>query len=112
MPNTYANIAGKRITGTVDEVSPDGSGLWPAARQWKVTLRCEGRRMTLDYYGGDMAECTIGGVVETLDSDSTNGASFEDWCGDYGYDTDSRAAEATYRAVVKQEKAFNRLLAR
>lgn len=28
--------------------------------------------------------------------------SFENFCGDYGYDTDSRKAEETYRAVVKE----------
>jgi len=30
--------------------------------------------------------------------------SFEDFCSDFGYDTDSRKAEATYHAVVKEWK--------
>lgn len=28
--------------------------------------------------------------------------SFEDFCGDFGYDTDSRRAEKTYKAVLKE----------
>ena len=35
--------------------------------------------------------------------------SFEDFCGDYGYDEDSRKAEKIYRAVVKEYKAVQRL---
>lgn len=32
------------------------------------------------------------------DGYGTTDRGFEDWCADYGYDTDSRAAESTYRA--------------
>jgi hypothetical protein len=31
-----------------------------------------------------------------------NAQSFEDWCVEYGYDTDSRKAERTYKAVERQ----------
>ena len=34
---------------------------------------------------------------------------FEDFCYDYGYDTDSRKAEKTYNAVCKEYKGFSRL---
>ena len=34
------------------------------------------------------------------DADVIDCASFEDWAGDYGYDTDSRAAEKTYRECL------------
>lgn len=109
MPNTYAMSAGKRITGTVEEV-PVSSAPWDgAARQWRVTLRCEGRRMTLDYYGGALAECTIGDVVETLELDNPQGSSFEDWAAEFGYDPDSRRVERTFRTVVQQAKRFDRL---
>lgn len=33
---------------------------------------------------------------------------FEDFCGDFGYDTDSRTAERTYKAVVKEWQKVNR----
>lgn len=35
-----------------------------------------------------------------MDGDAIDHASFEDWAGDLGYDTDSRKAEATYRACL------------
>jgi hypothetical protein len=35
--------------------------------------------------------------------------SFEDFCSDFGYDTDSRKAERTYKAVCKEYKAVDRL---
>lgn len=34
---------------------------------------------------------------------------FEDFCSEFGYDTDSRNAERTYKAVVKEWEAVNRL---
>jgi hypothetical protein len=34
---------------------------------------------------------------------------FEDFCGEFGYDNDSRTAEKTYKAVVKEFKAMERL---
>ena len=34
---------------------------------------------------------------------------FENFCSDYGYDTDSRTAERTYKAVCKEYKAITRL---
>jgi hypothetical protein len=34
---------------------------------------------------------------------------FEDFCGMFGYDNDSRTAEKTYKAVVKEFKAMERL---
>lgn len=34
---------------------------------------------------------------------------FENFCGDFGYDTDSRTAERTYKAVCKEFAAVERL---
>jgi len=34
---------------------------------------------------------------------------FENFCSDYGYDTDSRSAERTYKAVCKEWRAVDRL---
>jgi hypothetical protein len=39
-----------------------------------------------------------------------NADSFEDWCSMYGYDTDSRRAEKTYKAVERQATALARVL--
>lgn len=39
-------------------------------------------------------------VITRLERDPAD--SFEDWCNDYGYDTDSRRAESIYQACQKQ----------
>src|SRR4030095_10369007 len=36
-------------------------------------------------------------------------SSFEDWCSDFGYDSDSRKAESIYRAVQEQAEDFQRM---
>lgn len=41
--------------------------------------------------------------------ESHNPGMFEDFCGDFGYDTDSRKAEATYKAVVEQYLSLARM---
>lgn len=41
-----------------------------------------------------------------------NARSFEDWASEYGYDTDSRKAFATYEQVREQHEAMERLLGR
>lgn len=44
-------------------------------------------------------------VLDCLASDASgyeNAPRFEDWAGEYGYDTDSRRAERTFRAVEAQ----------
>lgn len=54
-------------------------------------------------------------VVHSLVSDGSahfDSQSFEDWCGDFGYDTDSRKAEDTYRTCDEIGKKLMRALGR
>lgn len=44
-------------------------------------------------------------VLDCMASDASGAetaGSFEEWCSEYGYDTDSRKAEKTYSAITKQ----------
>ncbi len=52
---------------------------------------------------------TAGAVLESLMSDDTD-ESFEDWCLNYGYETDSRRALDTYLKCQEQGKKTRRLL--
>jgi hypothetical protein len=59
------------------------------------------------------AEPDIASVLDCLASDANgvdNARSFEDWAGDYGYDTDSRKAEKKYRACVSSRDKLKRFL--
>jgi len=54
-----------------------------------------------DGYNG--AKPTVDTVLDCLASDASGAdETFEYWCGNFGYDTDSRRAEKTYKAVQRQ----------
>ena len=56
---------------------------------------------------------TLAEVLDCLASDASgvdNVRSFEDWASEYGYDTDSRRAEKTYRICQKQTASLRHLL--
>ena len=52
-------------------------------------------------------------VLDCLASEATgleNSKDFNDWCSEYGYDSDSRKAERIYNAVQEQTEELSRLL--
>lgn len=113
MPNTWTMYEGKRVTLTYDQVGvSDGAPDW-AKQEWRVTLRHNGKRMTFAYYGGAMAgNPNAEDVVADLAmNSSTVDMTFDDWCSDYGYDTDSRSALETYKLCARLGKRFDRLMA-
>lgn len=87
---------------------------------YKVTLHrqtADGRpkRMTLTFSKGMglQGEPTATEVLECLVMDARGleyTPDFEDWAGDYGYDTDSRQAEKVYKAVNWQTLKLKRFL--
>jgi hypothetical protein len=88
------------------------------ADPWTVTLHRSGQTLTVPFFTGQglrerMADGpTARDVLECLLSDAAtvdNGQSFDDWCAELGYDSDSRRAERTYeacRAQTEQLRAF------
>jgi hypothetical protein len=91
---------------------------------WKVTLRrraagLRGRpivaaTMTTYFsqgYGHNGATPTVDSVLDCLGSDaSAADESFEDFCSNFGYDTDSRKAEKTYNACKRSGDKLRRFL--
>ncbi|MGC1583312.1 MAG: hypothetical protein WA766_17640 [Candidatus Acidiferrales bacterium] len=63
-------------------------------------------------YGHNGAEPKVTDVLDCLASDASsidNARGFEDWCSDFGYDSDSRKAEKTFKACehgAKRLKTF------
>jgi len=47
--------------------------------------------------------------ILTCLSNSINIGDFEDFCGNFGYDTDSITAEKTYKAVLNESENINKL---
>ena len=82
---------------------------------YKVTLRMGRRQMTTPFSQGFgiTGEPTADDVLDCMASDATtvdNGDSFEDFCGELGYDTDSRQAERIYKATQAQTAKLKRFL--
>lgn len=78
-----------------------------AATHWKVTFKMGRRQMTVYFSQGaaHTSEPKAEDVLDCLASDAVgldNARSFEDWAAEYGYDTDSRKAERTFKACKRQ----------
>lgn len=63
-------------------------------------------RLTRQYRGKKRTQVTAYSVLACLQKNDPG--SLEDFCGDFGYDTDSRRAEETYRAVVEEWRKVRR----
>lgn len=83
---------------------------------WKCKIRCGSHSMTVIFsmgMGHHGKKPELYEVLDCLAADAAgyeNARSFEEWCGEYGYDTDSRKAERTYRTIEKQADSLKRLL--
>jgi hypothetical protein len=83
------------------------------ANSYRCTLHYKGRQYSLDYWQGigishdpradDVLDCLM---VDALAGDQT----FDDFCADFGYDSDSRKAEKIWRACQLVAKNMKRLL--
>jgi hypothetical protein len=102
-------ISALGISATVAyaDANPHMTDMGRGAYHYRVTLRrrTPRRSMTVPFSCGSgwTREPDAADVLDCLLSDASSAdQSFEDWCGDYGYDTDSRRHERTYKAVVRQ----------
>ena len=76
---------------------------------WTVTVKWPGddeRTLTVPFFQGlaHDSEPTAADVLSCLvmDADVIEYEGFEDWAGNFGYDTDSRKAEKIYRSCLEQ----------
>lgn len=89
---------------------------WNAtAHHYRCVLRCGKRTLTTPFSQGSAhtKEPTLAEVLGCLASDAAgfaNAQSFEDWCSEYGYDTDSRKAERTFKIVKREAAKLRKLL--
>lgn len=111
-------IAKHKITMTVERADSnpnmdDGSNRMD---HWRCKLKCARRQMSLIFSmgtGHNGKEPDLKGVLDCLASDSTgieNARDFEDWASEYGFNTDSRKAERTYKICQGQAKRLRQLL--
>lgn len=106
-----------RITSEWIDERTDGlmSDMPPGSSHYRIKLMHKGRKMTILYSQGPAitGEPEYKSVLSSMMLDSqpfTNGGcSFEDWCSEYGYDTDSRKALAIYHQCERQSAKFIKL---
>lgn len=86
---------------------------------WRCVLRHRnhGRKAMTVYFsmgvGLNGREPSAAEVLSSLASDAAgiqNARSFEDWCGEYGYDTDSRKAERIFKVCEREADKLRRFL--
>lgn len=92
------------ITASVKELDGDLNTFPNWAKQgWIITLRYKGKRAQFRFYGGGKSSTpTASDLIWAVAVDSTAlKESFNDWCYEYGYDTDSVKARSTYKACQR-----------
>lgn len=101
-------IAQHGITADVQYGAPaDTRTIGERMTPWSVAIEStEGAFLVVPFFTGEAGGVpTARDVLECLALDAAgyeNARHFEDWADEYGYDTDSRSAEQTYRAVETQ----------
>lgn len=113
----FIEHCGLTMTATPADTNPNMASDRDHAEMdhWRCIMRFGQRaRLTVPFSKGSGHHGTAPDLAEVLDclaSDSAGASSsFEDWCGEYGQEEDSRKAERTYRTCVKQAKALQRFL--
>lgn len=104
----YIEKHGLTMTAEPAQANPHMDDMPKGSGHWRVTIRkADGRGEIVTPYSMGPAHRTeppkLDGVLESLSSDwsAVDGASFEEWAGDLGYDTDSRKAERIYRVCLE-----------
>lgn len=96
------------------------------ARHWNVTLVRGNHRLKTQFTQGsahtepptieEMLDCLVSDALSVDENPERppnyafKARPFEDWCGDFGYDPDSRKAEKVYSACVDVAKKLRSLL--
>ena len=84
---------------------------------YKVTVSYNGKKTSFKFY--DSAHNTDMGIepskeslLETIVSDYnyTDYTTFEEFCGEFGYDKDSRKAEKIFKACLKQAEKIQKVI--
>jgi hypothetical protein len=107
--------AGVTMTATQADDNPNmDSASRGNMDHWRCTFRVRGQNgswttpfsMGVGLHGRAPTVADVLGCV--MDDASGADELFESWCGEYGYDTDSRKAERTYRIVRRQTACAKR----
>lgn len=81
---------------------------------WRCTITCAGRRMVLTFSQGSGHHGNAPDLADILNCCASDSSAldetFDDWCSNLGYSTDSRKAHRIFRACVNQTTRLQKLL--
>ena len=80
---------------------------------WRITLKYDGRSMGFNFYGGGAVTApnvSDGVWCMALEAYGVAGNSFNEWCNEFGYSTDSRESFKTYQAVKRNAARFSEFI--
>jgi hypothetical protein len=109
-----------KLNLSVRKAIPQKAPLWTDNEKeygihYAVSLsNISGKHYDFDYWGSvkdkeDNKGATHYSILACLDTQLA-GESYEEFCDNYGYDTDSRRAMRTYKAVLKQIEGLKKVL--
>ena len=113
---TFIADHGIRMTTKPRASNPNMDDKWASdASHWTCTIHFGRQRMAVAFSQGSAhtEPPKLADVLDCLADDAAgfeNARDFADWCAEYGYDTDGRKAEKTYRAVKRQSLRLKSLL--
>jgi hypothetical protein len=104
-----------KTTLTIERANPQTEPIWkgPHGYQYKVTLQNDRGKYTFDFWDSlaakeeGRAKPSAYSVLACLDQLYAD--DFEDFCNEFGYDSDSRTAEKTYNAMLEQDRHLRKL---
>lgn len=111
-------IGNTAISATVKPAArnPHMDDMGPGSRHFLVTLRAGRFSMRVPFSQGSAhtVDPTAADVLDCLASDAcgyeNSAGTFNIWCAEYGYDTDSRKAHRIYATVQRQAKRLRAML--
>ena len=98
-----------RVPARPDGMMSDGH----ITHHFRCRIKCGNKSFGLYFSQGSAEPPTVAEVLNCLASDASsyeNASTFEDWASEFGFDTDSRKAEKSYRAVKRQAKQLKRVI--
>lgn len=115
-PTVRDFVSKHAITMTIKPVTRNPHMDMPiGSSHYECALHMDARTMKVPFSQGPAVKGApdAASVLDCLASDSSsfeNNHSFEDWCAEYGYDSDSRKHEKTFKAVEKEAAALQKFL--
>jgi len=112
-------VTAKLIEDGAEQKNQSGKGQTMYCNVFRVTVQHEGKKTSFKYHGShndwqqgktELDDDNLKFALYCFESDARMGKeSFESFCSELGYDSDSRTAEKIHKECIKQAARFEKL---